>query len=131
MALVSVLGTDATVSIGAAGATAITDWINSLDLGSSYNANDVTTFGHDNIVEDPGLPTFDIGGSGFWDAAIDAILAAEQGVKGHQLVVLPTGTATPTLTYTGWLGDFNIGIGGPGDAITFDFTYHVASFART
>lgn len=131
MPLTSVLGTAATVGIGATGTTAITDWLNSLDLGDSYNANDVTTFGHTNVVEDPGLRSFDISGSGFWDATIDATLAAEQGVKGHQLIVKPNGTVTPTLTYTGWLGDINISIGSPGDPVTFDFTYHVASFART
>lgn len=131
MALVSVLGTDATVGIGAAGATDITDWIDSVDLGDSYNANDVTTLGHDNVVEDPGLRSFDVSFSGFWDATIDATLAAEQGVRAHQLVVKPNGTSTPTLTYTGWLGDLNISIGSPGDPVTFDCAYHVTSFART
>lgn len=129
--LTSVRGTDATLGIGAAGATDITDWVNSIDAGDSYNANDVTTLGHDNVVEEPGLRSFDMGFSGFWDAAIDAILAAEQGVTNHVLILKPNGTVTPTLTYTGWLGDFSISIGSPGDPVTFDCTFHVQSFART
>lgn len=131
MALVSVLGTDATVGIGAAGATDITDWVDSIDLGQSVNANDVTTLGHDNVVEAPGLTSFDISLSGFWDATIDTTMRAEIGVISHVLKVLPTGTATPTWTYTGWLGDFNVSVGGPGDPITWDATYHVQSFAAT
>lgn len=130
MTLTPVLGTLCTVGIGATGTDDITDWVSSIDLGDSYNANDVTTFGHDQVVESKGLRAFDISFSGFWDATIDATLSAEQGVEGHQLIVKPNGSS-PTLTYTGWLGDFNISVGGPGDDATFDCTYHVASFSRT
>lgn len=132
MALVSVLGTSAVVGIGAAGATLITDWIDSVDLGDSYNANDITTLGHTQVVEDPGLRAFDIGFSGFWDATINTTLAAEQGVRGHHLIVSPagTGTGTPKLDYTGWLGDFNKSIGSPGDPITFDCTFHVTAYSE-
>lgn len=132
MALVSVLGTSATVAVDATGATPITDWVDSVDLGDSYNANDVTTLGHLVVVEDPGLESFDIKLSGFWDAALDTILAAEKGVLGHHLIVHPQGTGAGhiKLDYTGWMDAINLTIG-VAASVTWDTVFHARALTRT
>lgn len=120
MALNSVLGASATVLIDATGATAITDWVTGIGQTDSLNANDVTTLGHTVVTEDPGLESLEVSLDMLWDGAIDVIMRAEKGVKGHHLIINPAGTATgtPKYDYTGWLAEWNhdVAVGDPQSA---------------
>lgn len=76
MPLNSVLGTQARVWWHVSD---LTDYLNSLDLPSGMEAVDITTFGHDNVVEDPapGGATVGFGGFASYGATeIDAVFSA-------------------------------------------------------
>lgn len=122
MPLSSVLGTLARVWYGAYD---LTDYLNSLDTENAPGANDITTFGHDLVVEDPGIAAAGISFGGFFSAGageVHEVFAAAFAAKSQNPLTVSLGGnvlgAVCDLCKSSW-GAYNLSIA-VGDAEALD-----------
>lgn len=108
--------------------------LNGFDLSGDHNQigltvareeRDVTTFGKAGVQRIAGMQSFEVSGSGFFEAGtgkIDTVVAPNLGTSGAELTILPQGTSVGSKAFIGEINTFEYAPGGSvGDAMGFTF----------
>lgn len=106
---------------------------NQIGLTVSREEREATTLGNVGVQRLAGLQSFDVSGSGFFEAGagsaaagnpahIDTVIAPQLGTSGVELTILPQGTSVGSKGFIGEISTFEYAPGGSiGDVMGFTF----------
>ncbi len=98
---------------------------NQIGLTVSREEREATTFGKKGVQRIAGLQSFDVSGSGFFEAGtgkIDTVIAPQIGTSNAELTILPQGTSAGSIGFISQVNTFEYAPGGSiGDVMGFTF----------